>query len=131
MMLFPLCIRCTAVLAKPTVTQVKEVSGLMHILKVSFVLCTVRYALACRDVTNHTRSIQRSFRLVTSRQAKAYRTVQSTKALPIGKALTVACQVNPSVLLAHSFVCRPAIFELELFRLSDAYRGHGTNHLSY
>jgi len=35
--------------------------------------------LSCRDVTNHIRRIRLSFGLVTSRQAEAYRTVQSTK----------------------------------------------------
>jgi hypothetical protein len=42
MMLFPLCILRAAVLAEPTVTQVKEVSGLMHSANE---LCTSTFVL--------------------------------------------------------------------------------------
>jgi hypothetical protein len=47
----------------------------------------VRYALACRDVTNRAAGFQVGFVLVTLRQAKAYRTLNRPSLLVLSSRL--------------------------------------------
>ena len=80
MVLLTFSLFSATVLAEPAVAQVEEVCGLMHNLATE--LCALNCPICvCLVVTRPTRTIVGFDRvwLVTSRQAEAYRTVQSTK----------------------------------------------------